>query len=470
MNAEDQNLEWKEAWRDEHLRWVCAFANGEGGTLVIGRDDTGRALGVENAGKLLEDLPNKARDLLGVVVEVNLRQEDGHDLLEVVTPAYPTPISYRGRYYQRSGSTVQELKGAALDRFLMRRYGRTWDGAPLPGVAAHDLSPGAFAHFRALAAQSGRLDEAALSVIDEALLDRLRLTEGGYLKRAAVLLFHPDPLRHVGGAFVKIGFFRQGAELVYHDEVNGDLFTQVHQTLDLLLTKYLKAAVTYEGIVRVEGFPVPREALREAVLNALVHRDYMVPAPVQIRVYDDRLVLWNPAVLPDGWTAESLRQPHSSRPHNPDVANTFFRAGEIEAWGRGIERIFSACRQAGSPEPELRFEDGGVRMMFNFDEAYRRVIQGYVSVTGEVAGEVTGEVTGEVDRLLAAMRGEMTRAEIQTVLGLKHEDHFRLAYLQPALHAGFVEMTIPDKPTSRLQKYRLTGAGRARADTFGKEQ
>ena len=121
MNAEHQQLEWKEAWRDEHLKWVCAFANAEGGTLVIGRDDAGRPVGVRDARKLLEDLPNKVRDLLGVIVQVNLRREDGHDLLEVVTPAYPTPISYRGHYYQRSGSTLQELKGAALDHFLLRR-------------------------------------------------------------------------------------------------------------------------------------------------------------------------------------------------------------------------------------------------------------------------------------------------------------------------------------------------------------
>ncbi len=111
---EHQNLEWKEAWRDEHLKWNCAFANGDGGTLVVGRDDAGTVVGVRDAGRLLEDLPNKIRDLLGVVVQVNLRQEDGHDLLEVVTPAYPTPISYRGHYFQRSGSTVQDLTGAAL--------------------------------------------------------------------------------------------------------------------------------------------------------------------------------------------------------------------------------------------------------------------------------------------------------------------------------------------------------------------
>ena len=94
MNAEHQQLEWKASWRDEHLKWVCAFANSEGGTLVIGRNDEGHAVGLPQARKLLEDLPNKVRDLLGVVVQVNLRTEGGHAVLELVTPAYPTPISY----------------------------------------------------------------------------------------------------------------------------------------------------------------------------------------------------------------------------------------------------------------------------------------------------------------------------------------------------------------------------------------
>jgi len=94
MNAEHQQLEWKESWRDAHLKWMCAFANSEGGTLVIGRNDEGHAVGLPQARKLLEDLPNKVLDLLGVVVQVNLRTEGGHAVLELVTAAYPTPISY----------------------------------------------------------------------------------------------------------------------------------------------------------------------------------------------------------------------------------------------------------------------------------------------------------------------------------------------------------------------------------------
>lgn len=458
---EHQQLEWKESWRDDHLKWVCAFANGEGGTLVIGRNDRGQVVGLRDAARLLEELPNKLRDLLGVVAEVNLRTERGKDWLEIVTPAYPNPISYRGRYYQRSGSTLQELKGAALDRFLLRRYGRTWDGAPVPGVAVAELSPAALARFRALAARSGRLDAAALSESDAGLLQKLKLTEGRYLRRAAVLLFHSDPLGFATGAFVKLGYFRSESDLAYHDEIVGDLFLQAQQVQDLLFTKYLKAAVTYEGIVRVERFPVPREAMREALLNALVHRDYAVPAPVQIRVYDERLVMVNPAVLPDGWTQASLLAPHYSHPFNPDIANAFFRAGEIEAWGRGIQRIFDACRTAKSPTPVLRFEANGLWIEFPFSQAYLDAIRGEVIV--QVADPVTDPVTDPVERVLAILAREpLAPSMVQERLGLKHRPTFRANYLHPALAEGLIEMTLPDKPTSRLQKYQLTPAGHAR--------
>jgi ATP-dependent DNA helicase RecG len=84
---------------------------------------------------LLEDLPNKIRDVLGILVAVNLHETKGKPWIEIVVDAYPNPISVRGRYYLRSGSTRQELKGAALDRFLLRKQGRTWDGVPVPRVS-----------------------------------------------------------------------------------------------------------------------------------------------------------------------------------------------------------------------------------------------------------------------------------------------------------------------------------------------
>ena len=135
-----------------------------------------------------------------------------------------------------------------------------------------------------------------------------------------------------------------------------------------------KAAIRYEGIQRIEYFPVPNAALREALLNALVHRDYAVAAPVQIRVFEDRLTIWNPAVLPEGWELADLLRAHASLPYNPNVANAFFRAGEIEAWGRGIERIFKACCDAETPEPQIRLTGHDLWLEFDFSSGYLRAV------------------------------------------------------------------------------------------------
>ena len=387
----------------------------------------------------------------------------------MVVQAYPNPISYRGHYYMRSGSTLQELKGAALDRFLLGRHGRTWDVVPLPQFSLADVSTPAMARFRQLAQRSGRLDAETLAESDANLLDKLRLKEGPYYQRATALLFAADPQRFVTGAFVKVGYFESETELLYHDEVEGDLFHQVKNTLDLLLTKYLKAVISYDGIVRVETFPVPRAALREALLNALVHRDYAVTAPVQIRVYENRLRIWNPAVLPEGWTLDTLLGAHSSSPYNPAIANAFFRAGEIEAWGRGVERIFAACAAAGTPKPLLRYQPFDMWMEFPFDPAYLKVLragqgqsgQTTPEVTEQVTEQVTVQVTVQVARLIVAL-GDQTLSlqELMQTLGLSHRPNFLALHLRPALAAQLIQMTVPDKPQSRLQKYRLTPAGR----------
>lgn len=446
---ENQQVEWKSSWRDDYLRWICGFANAEGGTLVIGRDDRGVAVGVEDAERLMEEIPNKVRDILGIMVEVNLREEAGKDTVEIVVDPYPNPISYKGEYYCRSGSTNQILKGAALDRFLLRKHGRTWDGVPLPGVTLADLDAEALNDFRKLAGRSQRLPEAVLEEPDQSLLEKLHLIEGSYLTRAAALLFHPEPQRYFTGACVKIGYFESNVDLRYQDEIQGDLITQVNQTIEVLKAKYLRAWITYEGIQRLETWPIPMPALREAVLNAVAHKDYASGAPIQISVYPDRLMIWNPGELPPDWTIEKLLGKHASIPYNPDVANVFFRAGMIEAWGRGIERILEACREAGTPEPEVRYETTGLWVVFLYLPEH--------SMTA--TGEVTGEVTDEVGRLVLELEGRMSRSQIQQALGLRDQGHFREHYLIPALRDGIVEMTIPEKPKSSRQQYRLTAKG-----------
>jgi ATP-dependent DNA helicase RecG len=154
------------------------------------------------------------------------------------------------------------------------------------------------------------------------------------------------------------------ADLLYHDTIHGNLFEQVDKTLDLLFTKYMKAMISYEGIYRVETFPFPEEAIREAVVNAVIHKDYGCGIPIQISVYEDQIYIWNHGQLPDDWTMNQLLEKHPSFPYNPDIANTFFRAGYIESWGRGLVKIRAECTNAGLPEPAFNFDSNGLMVFF----------------------------------------------------------------------------------------------------------
>jgi ATP-dependent DNA helicase RecG len=441
---ENQQVEWKEAWRDDYLRWICGFANAEGGTLVIGRNDKGVPVGVKDAGRLMEEIPNKVRDILGIMVDVNLRQEDGKDLVEICVEPYPSPISYKGEYHYRSGSTKQELKGAALERFLLKKRGRHWDDAPEPSFTVRSCSAAALRLFRQRAKESGRMDRTVLRDSREVVLENLELTEKHGLKRAACLLFSDRPEKYVSGAWIKIGFFVTDDDLRYQDEVHGNLFEQVEKTLDLLHTKYLKAYISYQGLLRRETFLFPDAALREALLNAVVHKDYSSGIPIQISVYDDRIVLWNPGDLPDNWTLKKLLGKHPSCPFNPLLANAFFRAGYIESWGRGIEKIHRECREHGIEPPVYDFGMAGLMLTFRANFAHLPVAaldqrRGTTPITTQETGGTTQETTQETagttqetagttqetggttqERVLALLRAHpsMTRRELASRLGL----------------------------------------------------
>lgn len=187
------------------------------------------------------------------------------------------------------------------------------------------------------------------------------------IKRAAVLLFHPKPEKYVTGAFIKIGYFENEADLMYQDEAHGNLFDQIEKTMDLLFSKYIKALISYEGISRIETYEYPKEAIREALLNAVAHKDYSGGAPIQIKVFNDRLMIWNDGQLPDNWTVSNLLKKHASKPYNPDIANTLFRSGYIESWGRGIEKMMNYCLDAGIPAPKYTFEGSDFLVEFRKD-------------------------------------------------------------------------------------------------------
>ncbi len=344
--AENQNIEWKESWHNDYFKWICGFANAYGGVLVVGKDNEGRTKHIDKAEKLMEDLPNQVRDLLGIMVDVNLCSDEEKTYIEIYIEPYPFPISYRGRYYYRSGSTLQEIKGVALTRFLLQRQGKNWDGIPAPDIQVTDLKNDTFDFFRRKATRSKRLAPEDLAGNNMDLLEKLHLylDKEKMLKRAALLLFHPTPEQYITGAYIKIGFFETDDDLRFQDEVKGNLLEQADKALDLLQTKYTQAIISYQKGIREETPALPDEAVREALINAIAHKDYSSGFPIQISVYPNKIILWNEGQLPENWTVEKLSQKHPSKPFNPDIANTFFRAGYIESWGRGTIKIITECK------------------------------------------------------------------------------------------------------------------------------
>lgn len=362
--AESQNVEYKESWRDEYLKWVCGFANAQGGIIYIGIDDAGNVVGLKNIKKLMEDIPNKIQSGLGIVADVNRLSKNGMDYIQICIGPSSFPVSYHGEYHYRSGSTKQQLTGIALSEFIMRKTGVRWEDVTVDDISVADLDDESFKIFRREALKSQRMKPEELDIPNEELLSKLHLISDGKLKRSAVLLFYNDPGRIQNGSYVKIGKFGEGTDLQYQDTLEGSLITTADRIIDLIYLKYLKAKITYEHDRRIETYPFARDAIREAVYNAIAHNCYMFGTPIQIRIEDEAVIISNRCVLPDGWTVETLMEPHDSIPYNPDIANVFYRAGYIETWGRGIQKICDSCKALGADIPRYELRGNGIRVHF----------------------------------------------------------------------------------------------------------
>ncbi|MCF8307957.1 MAG: putative DNA binding domain-containing protein [Bacteroidales bacterium] len=355
---ERQNIEYKKNWHENHLKWICGFANSKGGKLYIGIDDNGKVLGINNYQELMEQLPNKFRDILGIYAEINLHVKKNKHYLEIIIPRYDVPISLRGKYYIRTGSTLQELTGPALNEFILKRTGKNWDDIQEKRATIEDIDEQTIKQFLEDARKANRVNiEADIKTTD--LLDKLRLIEDGNLKRGALILFGNDPGKFYPNTAVKIGKFgKSDADLKFHEVLEGNLI-QLKQTIEETLnSKFFIHPIDFKGMQRVEKDEYPVAAVREMVLNALVHRNYM-GSQTQIRLYDDNFGIWNDGGLPAELTEEDLKRTHRSKPGNPIIADVCFKAGYIDTWGRGTIKIIEACKEHKLPEPVLKEEQGG---------------------------------------------------------------------------------------------------------------
>jgi len=298
-----------------------------------------------------------------------ITNQPGHNLKErdvilISVNFSPIPISYEGKYYIRSGSTTQELKGNELSQFIMKKIGETWDNL-VSEANIDDIDIDTVENFKNLA--KNRIS--SISKLDsiEKIFSNLKIiTNEGKLTNATILLFGKDPQKFFISAKTRIGRFKTSTDITDTVIAEGNLFNQLEITVEAI-KKHLNVKFEIKGIERQDIWDYPIEAIREAVLNALIHRDYLSTAEIQIRIYDNKIWIWNSGKLPEELSIEDLKKEHSSYPKNPLIANVFYLAGFIERWGSGTKRMVDLCKKQGLPEPEYKEEQGGFSVWFYKD-------------------------------------------------------------------------------------------------------
>ena len=270
--TETQNVEFKLRWRDEFLAELCGFANAQGGTLYVGVDDEGKVTGIDNASQLLEKLPNMINQTMGLLSSVNLLNESGKQYLSVQVNASEMPVSFRGKYYYRSGTTLQEMNGNSLRDFLIRKAGRQWDSFVCEGATLQDIDEQAVDYFLRRAIAAGRMPRQALGDNVANVLGNLDLiTEDYKLRNAAILLFGKRPQHFFISARFRIGrFIADDTDLVRQDVIEGNILQMADEVMWKMRTDYLTAPIHYEGMQRIETLEIPEAALREIVYNWLL--------------------------------------------------------------------------------------------------------------------------------------------------------------------------------------------------------
>lgn len=362
--GETERVEFKQTPNESLYKTVSAFTNTEGGTILLGVNNKGNIAGVETSTKFLEDLTNRIVDKLSLYPEIEtVGIEDKRVIvIKVARSSYPT--SYGGRYYERVGNTTREVNPAKLLALLLKA--RPWDSL-VDDFPLNEIDSEAVYRFAQLAVGKKRLATISLNELPGVVLEKLGLMIGGKFTNGAILLFGKNPQKHFTNLCVRIGRFKTETTIIDDKWATGNLFHQLDETLNVL-RQHIGVRYEIKEIEREDIWDYPLPALREAVLNALIHRDYFNIANfATIKVYDDHIWFSNPGGLPEGITVEQLKSPHQSCLRNPLIAKVFYLAGYIEQYGSGTVRMVEWMKEAGLPEPEYKEELGGFSVYFYKD-------------------------------------------------------------------------------------------------------
>ncbi|MDO9153428.1 MAG: DUF4062 domain-containing protein [Paludibacter sp.] len=305
--------------------------------------------------------------------------------------------------------------------------------------------------------------------IKKVLIHLNLLSSSDKIKNSALLAFSTNPQKYFPSAIVKCAHFHGyivEKPIPNHQVIKGTVFEQVSEAVDFVLAKIsVSVGVRNKSIQAPIAYEIPRAVITEAIVNAIAHRDYMSNGSVEVWLFKDRLEVRNPGHLPKELSLDKLELDHSSYPYNPNLAEVLYQAGLIERFGTGTVEIFRLTEQAGLQKPDFDTSEGFKVVIWRkpHNQQDKSILTAH-DTAHDTADDTISEVvflniTELTDRVVWVMKNEMSREELMVELDLKHRQNFSINYLEPSLKLGLLEMTIPDKPKSKLQKYKLTAKG-----------
>lgn len=419
--GESETLELKRSTgeRREGVQTLCAMLNHRGGRLLFGVSPDGKLVGQQVTDRTLEELWEEIQRLdppAFPAIERVLVGGGREALALSVTQGPVRPYSYKGVAYKRVGSTSPVMSRDEYNRILLERLHseQRWENQPATGWSIEDLDLVEVRRTIEEAVRRGRAEEPGTREPAE-ILRGLGLLKDGALLRAAVVLFGRSERieAELPHCLLRVGRFRgtDRTEFLDNRQIHGNAFDLLRQA-----ERFLRDSLPIAGRVLPGSFErldeplYPPPALREALANAICHRDYGVGGgSVAVAIYDDRLEIVSAGSLHFGLTADALFKPHESLPWNPLIARVFYRCGIIEAWGRGTIKMVEQMRLAGLPAPEIEEVGGGVVVRFH---SARRA-------TSLQVGRQISERQSALLALLATSTPGLVLREIRSLLSLQ---------------------------------------------------
>ena len=456
--GESQQTEFKSSFNVEAMESIVAFANTEGGCVLVGVSNKGKIVGVDTNEESVQQWVNeiKSKTEPAILVDAERYEIEGKAAVMLSVPEYPVkPIALQGRFYKRIGNSNHLLSATEIANLSMLSLQVSWDSFPALGKTLEDLDTESIDRFIERVSSNGRLSLSGKTWTDK--LRKLKLINGETPTNAAYLLFGKGNI----GYNVHAGRFKTPSMIIDDRMMNGNLFQTVEETMRFLLSQ-IKVAyeITGKTTQRTEIFEYPLPALREIVLNTIIHRDYTSPMDVQIKIFDQKITFFSPGELYGKQTIEALRtDDYQAYTRNKLIAEAFYLTGDIEKYGTGYTRIRSEI--ASYPTMKFEFEEKPSAWLVTISYEEQKT-DGNSELATNLSQLVT-DLSVQVKTLIINLnKRSLSLLELQLVTknAPKSRSYFKKHYIDPSVESGLVGMQYPENQNHPKQKYYLTEKGK----------